>query len=137
MLLICELNKQCITCRDAMIHNFTIGITAARLFTTRNHKDTTMYHKDTTMYHKDTTRNLCVFLPQGHPGIPRQRVCLLVCLSHEQFFIYLATVTITGDRAANLDLCLALTAFISECSLTCPTYCDTGPPFLRSYLKDP
>jgi hypothetical protein len=29
-------------------------IRAARLFTTRNHKDTTMYHKD-------TTRNLCLF----------------------------------------------------------------------------
>ena len=27
--------------------------------------------------------------------------------SHEQFFSYLATVTITGDRDANLDLCLA------------------------------
>jgi hypothetical protein len=34
--------------------------------------------------------------------------------SHEQFFSYLATVTITGERAANLDLCLALTAFSSE-----------------------
>jgi hypothetical protein len=31
--------------------------------------------------------------------------------SHEQFLSYLATVTITGDWAANLDLCLALTAF--------------------------
>jgi hypothetical protein len=31
---------------------------------------------------------------------------LLVCFeSHEQFFCYLATVTITGDGAANLDLC--------------------------------
>jgi hypothetical protein len=36
--------------------------------------------------------------------------CLFVCFeSHEQFFSYLATVTIAGDRAANLDLCLALT----------------------------
>jgi hypothetical protein len=35
-----------------------------------------------------------------------------VCFQpHEQFFSYLAAVTITGDRAANLDLCLALTAF--------------------------
>jgi hypothetical protein len=34
------------------------------------------------------------------------------------FFSYLATVTITGDRAANLDLCLALTAFSSEGSFT-------------------
>jgi hypothetical protein len=34
--------------------------------------------------------------------------------SHEQFFSYLANVTITGDGAANLDICLALTAFSSE-----------------------
>jgi hypothetical protein len=62
---------------------------------------------------------------------------LFVCFeSHEQFFSYLATVTIAGDRAANLDLCLALTAFSSEGSFTCHTYCDTGPPFLRSYPKD-
>jgi hypothetical protein len=27
---------------------------------------------------------------------------------HEQFFSYLAAVTITDDRAANSDLCLAL-----------------------------
>ena len=60
--------------------------------------------------------------------------CLFVWFeSHEQFFSYLATVTITGDGAANLDLCLALTAFSSEGSFTCHTYCDTGPPFLRLY----
>jgi hypothetical protein len=41
------------------------------------------------------------------------------------------TVTITGDRAANLDLCLTLTAFSSEGSFTCYTYCDTGPPFFK------
>jgi hypothetical protein len=65
-------------------------------------------------------------------------VCLFVCFeSHEQFFNYLATVTITGDGAANLDLCLALTAFSSEGSFTCHTYCNMGPPFLRSYPKDP
>jgi hypothetical protein len=65
-------------------------------------------------------------------------VCLFVCFeSHEQFFSSLATVTITGDRAANLDLWLALTAFSIEASFTCHTYCDTGPPFLRSYPKDP
>jgi hypothetical protein len=58
---------------------------------------------------------------------------LFVCLeSHEQFFSYLAIVTITGDGAANLDLCFELTAFSSEGSFTCHTYCDTGPPFLRS-----
>jgi hypothetical protein len=55
------------------------------------------------------------------------------------FAANLAAVTIAGDRAANLDLCLALTAFSSEGSFTCHTYCDTGPLFLRSYmyLKDP
>jgi hypothetical protein len=63
---------------------------------------------------------------------------LFVCFeSHEQFFSYLATITITGDGAANLDLCIALTAFSSEGSFTCHTYCDTRPPFLRSYPKDP
>jgi hypothetical protein len=65
-------------------------------------------------------------------------VCLFICFeSHEQFFSYLATVTNTGDGAANLDRCLAFTAFRSEAYFTCNTYCDTGPPFLRSYLKDP
>jgi hypothetical protein len=61
-------------------------------------------------------------------------VCLFVRFQlHEQFFSNLATVTITDDREANLDFCLALTAFRSEGSLTCHTCCDTGPPFLRSY----
>jgi hypothetical protein len=63
-------------------------------------------------------------------------VCFVYFESHEQFFSYLATVTIAGE-AANLDLCLALTAFSSEGSFTCHTHCDTGPPFLRSYPKDP
>jgi hypothetical protein len=65
-------------------------------------------------------------------------VSLFVCFeSHEQFiFSYLATVTIIGDGAENLDLCLALTAFNSEGSSTCHTNCDTGPPFLRLYPKD-
>jgi hypothetical protein len=41
-------------------------------------------------------------------------VCLFVWFeSHEQFFSYLATVTITGDGSANLDRCLALTAFLA------------------------
>ena len=47
-------------------------------------------------------------------------VCLLGCLQPpEQFFSYPAAVTITGYRAANLDLCLALTAYSSEGSLLC------------------
>jgi hypothetical protein len=37
--------------------------------------------------------------------------CLFVCLKpHEQFFSYLAAVTITGDRAANFGLCSVLRA---------------------------
>jgi hypothetical protein len=32
---------------------------------------------------------------------------------------------------------LALSAFSSEGSFTCHSYCDTRPPFLRSYLIDP
>jgi hypothetical protein len=31
----------------------------------------------------------------------------------EQFFSYPAAVTITGDRASNLDLCLALMCFFN------------------------
>jgi hypothetical protein len=64
-------------------------------------------------------------------------VCTFCFESHEQFFSYLAIVTITGDRAANIDLCLALTAFSSKDSFTCHTYCVTIPLFLRSYPKDP
>jgi hypothetical protein len=65
-------------------------------------------------------------------------VCLFVCFeSHKQFFSYLAAVTITGDRAANLDLCLALAAFSSKGSFTCHTYCNMGPPYLRLYPQDP
>jgi hypothetical protein len=61
-----------------------------------------------------------------------------VCFeSHEQFFSNLATVTINGDGAANLDLYLALTAFSSEGSFTCHTYCDTGPPFLKVISERP
>jgi hypothetical protein len=44
----------------------------------------------------------------------------LVCLQpHEQFFSYPSAVTITGDRAANLDPCLALMTFSSEGSFSC------------------
>jgi hypothetical protein len=65
-------------------------------------------------------------------------VWLFACFeSHEQFFSYLATVTITSERAVNLDLCLAFTVSWSEGSFTCHTYCDKGPPFLRSYPTEP
>jgi hypothetical protein len=72
-----------------------------------------------------------------HQHNMRMSVCLFDCFEpREQFFSYLAAVTIIGDRIANLDLCLALTAVSSEGSFMYHTYCDTGPPFLRSYPKD-
>jgi hypothetical protein len=43
-------------------------------------------------------------------------VCLYL---PEQFFSYLVAVTITGGRAAKLDLCLTLMAFSSEGSFSC------------------
>jgi hypothetical protein len=63
---------------------------------------------------------------------------VFVCLQpYKQFFSYLAAVTITGDRAENVDLCLALMAFSSEGSFTCHTCCDTVPLLIRSHPKDP
>jgi hypothetical protein len=68
----------------------------------------------------------------------RGLVCLFICFElHEQFFSYLATVSIAGDRAANVDLCLALTAFSSEGSFTCHTYCDTGSPLFKVISERP
>jgi hypothetical protein len=64
--------------------------------------------------------------------------CLFLCLFVWLFwaarasFSYLAAVAISSDKAENLDVCLVLMAFRSESSFTCHTYCDTGPPFLRS-----
>jgi hypothetical protein len=55
---------------------------------------------------------------------------------HEQFFSYLAAVTITGDRAAYLDPCLALMAFSSGGSFTYHTCCDTGLQFILCHPKD-
>jgi hypothetical protein len=71
-------------------------------------------------------------LPQG------TLMFLFLCFkSHEQFFSYLATATITGDRAANLDLCLALTAFSTRVLLRATPTATQDLPFLRSYPKDP
>jgi hypothetical protein len=68
----------------------------------------------------------------------RLMFCLFDCFeSDEQFFSYLATFTNAGDRAANLDLCLALKAFSSEGSFTCHIYCDTGPPFFKVISERP
>jgi hypothetical protein len=81
---------------------------------------------------KYCTSNIEPMLPTIYSTFCSLFVCLFVLIKlHEQFFSCLATVTIAGDEAANLDLCLALTAFSSEVSFMCHTYCDTGPPFLR------
>jgi hypothetical protein len=60
-------------------------------------------------------------------------ICLIVyCLTS----IWRLLVTITGDRAENLDLCLAFMAFSSEGSFTCNTYCHTRPRYIRSHPDD-
>jgi hypothetical protein len=75
-----------------------------------------------------TSRQISIKLNTNHPWIKGIEVCtnikgqvlfkgvsLFVCFEpHEHLFSYLAAVTIAGDRAENLDLCLALTAFSSE-----------------------
>jgi hypothetical protein len=58
-------------------------------------------------------------------------------LPPEQFFSYPTAVTITGDRAANLDLCLAHMAFSSKGSFSCHTYCDAGPRFFSVSCEGP
>jgi hypothetical protein len=45
-------------------------------------------------------------------------------IAAQAIFSHLAAFTITGDRTANLDLCLPLTAFSSKSYFTCHTYCD-------------
>jgi hypothetical protein len=86
--------------------------------------------------------SICKYDVIGQHGMLTSIVHLIpplgfVCFElQEQFFSYLRTVTITGDGAANLVLCLALTAFSSEGSFACHTYCDMELLFLRSYPKD-
>jgi hypothetical protein len=65
-------------------------------------------------------------------------VCLFV-LSHTSNFQLYGDCHHYRWQDCKLDLhvCLALTAFSSEGSFTWYTYCDTRPPFLRSYPKDP
>jgi hypothetical protein len=54
-------------------------------------------------------------------------VCLYVCLfiTARSIFRLYGVCYITGDRAANLDLCLALMGFSSKGSFTRYTCCDT------------
>jgi hypothetical protein len=57
------------------------------------------------------------------------KLCLFVYLEPpEQFCTYPAAFTITGDRAANLDLCLALMTFGSEGSFSCRTFVFCATP---------
>jgi hypothetical protein len=65
-------------------------------------------------------------------------ICLFVYSHLINCFSYPTVVTIADERAANLDLhvCLALMDFRSEGSFSIHIYCDTGPGFIRSHLKD-
>jgi hypothetical protein len=63
-------------------------------------------------------------------------VLFVYCLSNFQLSGGCHHKMITRDRAANLDLCLALMASSSEGSFSCHTYCNTGPQFIRSHPKD-
>jgi hypothetical protein len=54
---------------------------------------------------------LLMLYPHLTGKIQNSEVCLFYFESHEQFFSYLATVTNTGDKAANLDLCLGAYGF--------------------------
>ena len=56
-------------------------------------------------------------------------VCLADYAERAVVFSYLAAVTLTSYRAANVDLYLALMTLSSEGSLTFYTYmyCDIGP----------
>jgi hypothetical protein len=56
-------------------------------------------------------------------------ICLL---PPQQFFSYPVAIAISGDSAANLNLCLAIMAVSSEGSFTCLICCD----FIRCHSKD-
>jgi hypothetical protein len=61
-------------------------------------------------------------------------VCLFVCLfaySRTSNFLAIWRMSLPGT-----GLHLDLMAFSSEGYLTCHTYCNTGPRFIRSHLKD-
>jgi hypothetical protein len=84
----------------------------------------------------DHYRSDCVVIWIMHFGL-KTCFCLFVTLFvYSRLSSYPAAVTITGNRAANLHLCLALMVFSSEGSFSCHTYCDTGPRFIRSHPKD-
>jgi hypothetical protein len=49
--------------------------------------------------------------------------------------MYPAAITITGGRAANLDLCVILMPFTSGSSFTHHTCCDTRPRFKHGLIR--
>jgi hypothetical protein len=63
----------------------------------------------------------------------------LICLFVYLFWVARAIFQLSGDchHCRWQDCKFRPMAFSSEGSFTCHTYCDTGPPFLRSYRKDP
>jgi hypothetical protein len=83
-----------------------------------------------TQTHITNVSLICRLSKSNNPYSNSECICLFVCFGSQGHFLsHLLTVAITDDRAANLDLCLALTAFSSEGCFTCHTYCDMGPPF--------
>jgi hypothetical protein len=65
------------------------------------------------------------------------------CLFAYLFWVKRAIFQLSGDchhcrrQDCKFRPMLSAYGFSSEGSFTCPTYCDTGPPFLRSYPKHP
>jgi hypothetical protein len=75
-------------------------------------------------------------LPQFSTGGKKQIIHSLFTVlgPAQEFFIYkYGDITIAGEGLQNLGLCSSLRALSREGSLSCHTYCDTGPWFFRSH----
>jgi hypothetical protein len=64
--------------------------------------------------------------------------CLFVCCftSRSRIFHLYGDVNIISEGLQNLGLCSAFRAIEKEGIFIVPTWCDTGPPFLRSHPMD-
>ena len=62
---------------------------------------------------------------------------LFVCLFVLGFIVPIEKFSLIWRKAANFDLCSAIMAMVHEGSLACPTYCDTGRPFIMVISEDP
>ena len=64
-------------------------------------------------------------------------VNFLSFLSHSRIFPFFGDVTIAGEELQILTYARHLWPLSSEGSLACPTYCDTGQPFIMVISQDP